>query len=212
MSGHNETRRVFLKQIRVPVKNIGAAILAAGESSRLGRPKQLIQFRGKSLIRGTANAASEAGCSPVTVVLGSDSKKIENELAGTRVAIVKSENWRAGIGTSVRAGVQNLLSQLSNLEGIVLLVCDQPFVDAGVIKGLIELQQKTNKSIVASAYAESLGVPAFFDHSCFQELLALSNDSGAKSIILRDRERVAEFSFPEGAIDIDTASDDERYK
>jgi len=194
------------------VKNIGVAILAAGESSRLGRPKQLIQFRGKSLIRRTVNAANEAGCSPITVVLGSDSKKIEDELAGTRVTIVKNENWRAGIGTSIRAGVQNLLSQASNLEAIMLLVCDQPFVDARVIKGLIALRQKTNKSIVASAYAETLGVPAFFDHSCFEELLALSNDSGAKSIILRDRERVAEFSFPEGAIDIDTASDDERYK
>ena len=196
----------------MPVKNIGVAILAAGESSRLGRPKQLIQFRGKSLIRRTVNAANEAGCSPITVVLGSDSKKIEDELAGTRVTIVKNENWRAGIGTSIRAGVQNLLSQASNLEAIMLLVCDQPFVDARVIKGLIALRQKTNKSIVASAYAETLGVPAFFDHSCFEELLALSNDSGAKSIILRDRERVAEFSFPEGAIDIDTASDDERYK
>lgn len=194
------------------MKNIGVAILAAGESSRLGRPKQLIQFRGKSLIRRTVNAANEAGCSPITVVLGSDSKKIEDELAGTRVTIVKNENWRAGIGTSIRAGVQNLLSQASNLEAIMLLVCDQPFVDARVIKGLIALRQKTNKSIVASAYAETLGVPAFFDHSCFEELLALSNDSGAKSIILRDRERVAEFSFPEGAIDIDTASDDERYK
>ena len=194
----------------MPVKNIGAAILAAGESSRLGRPKQLIQFRGKSLILRTVDAASEVGCSPVTVVLGRDRKKIEDELAGTRVAIVKNENWRAGIGTSIRAGVQNLLSQTSNLEGIVLLVCDQPFADAGVIKGLIGLRQKTNKSIVASAYAETLGVPAFFDHSCFEELLALSDDSGAKSIILRDRKRVAELRFPEGNIDIDTEEDYEK--
>ena len=196
----------------MPVKNIGAAILAAGESSRLGRPKQLIQFRGKSLILRTVDAASEVGCSPVTVVLGCDSKKIEDELAGTRVAIVKNENWRAGIGTSIRAGMQNLLSQASNLEGVVLLVCDQPFADAGVIKGLIELRQKTNKSIVASAYAETLGVPAFFDHSCFQELLALGNDAGAKSIILSKRERVAEFHFPEGTIDIDTKADLEKLQ
>ena len=92
----------------------------------------------------------------------------------------------------------------------MLLVCDQPFADAGVIKGLIELRQKTNKSIVASAYAETLGVPAFFDHSCFEELLALSDDSGAKSIILRDRKRVAELRFPEGNIDIDTEEDYEK--
>ena len=194
------------------ISNIGAVILAAGESSRLGQPKQLVQFRGKSLVRRAADAASEAGSSPITIVLGSDSKKIEDELAGTGVAIVKNENWRAGIGTSIRAGVQNLLSQAPNLEAIVLLVCDQPFVDARVIKGLIELRQKTNKSIVASAYSGTLGVPALFDRSCFGELLALSDDTGAKSIIMRNRERGAEFPFPEGAIDIDTVADCEKHK
>src|SRR6266576_3774033 len=152
--------------------NIGAVILAAGESSRLGQPKQLVQFRGKSLVSRAIDAAIEAGCSPITIVLGSDSKKIEDELAGTGVAIVINESWRAGIGTSIRAGAQNLLSQAPNLEAIVLLVCDQPFVDARVIKGLIELRQKTDKSIVASAYSGTLGVPALFDRSCFQELLA----------------------------------------
>ena len=192
--------------------NIGAVILAAGESSRLGQPKQLVQFRGKSLVRRIVDAATEAGFSPITIVLGSDSKKIEDELAGTGVAIVKNENWRAGIGTSIRAGVQNLLSQAPNLEAIVLLVCDQPFVDARVIKGLIELRQKTNKSIVASAYSGTLGVPALFDRSCFQELLALGDDTGAKSIIMRNRERVAEFPFPQGEIDIDTVADYEKHK
>jgi molybdenum cofactor cytidylyltransferase len=192
--------------------NIGAVILAAGESSRLGQPKQLVHFRGKSLVRRAADAASEAGCSPITIVLGSDSKEIEDELAGTGVAIVKNENWRAGVGTSIRAGVQNSLSQASNLEAIVLLVCDQPFVDARVIKGLIELRQKTSKSIVASAYSGTLGVPALFDRSCFQELRALGNDVGAKSIILSKRERVAEFHFPEGTIDIDTTADLEKLQ
>jgi molybdenum cofactor cytidylyltransferase len=194
------------------MQNIGAVILAAGESSRLGGPKQLVHFRGKSLVRRIVDAASEAGCSPVTIVLGSDSKEIEDELAGTGVAIVKNENWRAGVGTSIRAGVQNSLSQASNLEAIVLLVCDQPFVDARVIKGLIELRQKTSKSIVASAYSGTLGVPALFDRSCFQELRALGNDVGAKSIILSKRERVAEFHFPEGTIDIDTTADLEKLQ
>ena len=192
--------------------NIGAVILAAGESSRLGQPKQLVQFRGKSLVSRAIDAAIEAGCSPITIVLGSDSKKIEDELAGTGVAIVINESWRAGIGTSIRAGAQNLLSQAPNLEAIVLLVCDQPFVDARVIKGLIELRQKTDKSIVASAYSGTLGVPALFDRSCFQELLALGDDTGAKSIIMRNRGRVAEFPFPQGEIDIDTVADYEKHK
>ncbi len=138
--------------------NIGAVILAAGESSRFGRPKQLIQFRGKSLVRRIADAAGEAGCP----------------------------------------------------EAIALLVCDQPFVDARTIARLIMLREKTKRTIVASSYANTLGVPALFDRSCFQELLALDNATGAKMVILSNRERVAEFPFPEGKIDIDTLADYEK--
>ena len=108
--------------------------------------------------------------------------------------------------------MQSLIDNAGNLEAIVVLVCDQPFVDARAIEGLIELREKTNKPIVASAYSGTLGVPALFDRSCFGELLALSDESGAKSIIMRDREHVAEFPFPQGEIDIDTVADYEKYK
>jgi molybdenum cofactor cytidylyltransferase len=221
--------------------NIGAIILAAGQSSRLGGPKQLVHFRGRSLVRRIVDVAGAAGCEPILVVTSSDATAetsmltphlnpvpfergeertrsrtlidlIVRELKKTSATLVKNENWHRGIGTSIRRGVQRLIDNASNLEAIVVLVCDQPFVDARTIKGLIELREKTNKPIVASAYAGTLGVPALFDRSCFGELLALSDDTGAKSIILRDRERVAEFSLPEGAIDIDTVVDYERYK
>ena len=89
----------------------------------------------------------------------------------------------------------------------MLLVCDQPFVDAKTIEELIALRAKTEKTIVASSYSDTLGVPALFDRSCFQELLALNDASGAKAIILSNRERVAEFPFPQGKIDIDTVED-----
>jgi molybdenum cofactor cytidylyltransferase len=223
------------------MSNIGAVILAAGESSRLGGPKQLVHFRGKSLVRRIVDVAGAGGCEPILVVTGSDATAetsmrtphlnplpfgrgeqkttsrtlidlIARELKQTSATLVENENWCRGIGTSIRRGVQSLIDNASNLESIVVLVCDQPFVDARVIKGLIELRQKTNKSIVASAYSGTLGVPALFDRSCFGELLALSDDTGAKSIILRNRERVAEFPFPEGAIDIDTVADYEKHK
>jgi molybdenum cofactor cytidylyltransferase len=106
--------------------------------------------------------------------------------------------------------VQSLLARAPNLEAIILLVCDQPFVETRTIKGLIELRKKTKKAIVASGYSGTLGVPALFDRLLFGELLALRDDSGAKPIILRDPERVAQFSFPEGAIDIDTTEDYEK--
>jgi molybdenum cofactor cytidylyltransferase len=187
---------------------IAAVILAAGGSSRFARPKQLVQFRGKSLLRRIVEAAAEAKCSPVVVVIGSETEKTRAELAGTSAIAVENKDWQRGIGASIRAGVQGAIDNAT--KAIVLLTCDQPFVEGQTIRELIALFKKTKKAIVASSYSDTLGVPALFDQSCFAELLALDDDSGAKPIILSKRERVAEFPFPEGKIDIDTAEDYEK--
>jgi molybdenum cofactor cytidylyltransferase len=212
-----------------PQFQIAAVILAAGESSRLGQPKQLIQFRGKTLVRRMVDAASEAGCRTVLVVLG-DSKRtasglptgkareheiylveaIRSELEKTGATIVANPNWKRGIGTSIRAGVQHLIEIAPGVEATVLLACDQPFVDRAVIDGLITLHHETRKPIVAASYAGTLGVPALFDRSRLPDLIGLDDSAGAKSIILSNRDQVAEFPFPEGEIDIDTAEDRER--
>jgi molybdenum cofactor cytidylyltransferase len=190
--------------------NIGAVILAAGESSRLGRPKQLIEFRGKTLVRRVVDAADEAGCSPIAVVIGSDGKKVAHELEQTSAAIVENETWRNGIGTSIRAGMQSLVERRPGLDAVVLLVSDQPLVEAELIKQVIARHGETGKTIIASGYSRTLGVPALFDRSHFEELLTLPDDSGAKSIILSRRARVVEFPFPQGNVDIDTLADYEK--
>ena len=190
--------------------NIGAVILAAGESSRLGRPKQLIEFRGKTLVRRIVDAADEAGCSPIAVVIGSDGKKVAQELEQTNAAIVENEKWRNGIGTSIRAGMQKLVELRRDLDAVTLLVCDQPLVETELIKQVIARYGETGKTIIASSYSKTLGVPALFDRSHFEELLTLPDDSGAKSIILSKRARVVEFPFPQGNIDIDTLADYEK--
>jgi molybdenum cofactor cytidylyltransferase len=192
--------------------NIGAVILAAGKSSRLGQPKQLLQFRGRTLVRRIVDAAHEAGCSPIVVVIGSDKDKVARELERTNAVIVENVNWSDGMGTSIRSGVQRSLDGAPNVEAIVLLVCDQPLVDSHTIEQLIALGAKTKKAIVASSYAGTLGVPALFDRSCAEELLRLDDASGAKPIIFSNHDRVAEFPFPEGQIDIDMAADYEKLR
>ena len=192
------------------MQKIGAVILAAGESSRFGRPKQLVQFRGKSLVRRVVDAAKDASCSVIVVVLGSKREQIERELKETDAIVAENRDWRRGIGSSIRVGVESAVNQAPDIEAIVLLTCDQPFVKTDTIERLIVMREKTKKAIVASSYSETLGVPALFDRSCFQELLTLPDDSGAKSIILSNHERVAELLFPEGKIDIDTAADYEK--
>jgi molybdenum cofactor cytidylyltransferase len=192
------------------MQKIGAVILAAGESSRFGRPKQLVQFRGKSLVRRVVDAAKDANCSVIVVVLGSKREQIERELKETDAIVAENRDWRRGIGSSIRVGVERAVNQAPDIAAMVLLTCDQPFVKTDTIERLIAMREKTKKAIVASSYSETLGVPALFDRSCFQELLTMPDDSGAKSMILSNRERVAELLFPEGKIDIDTAPDYEK--
>jgi molybdenum cofactor cytidylyltransferase len=192
--------------------NVGAVILAAGGSSRLGRPKQLLQFRGKTLVRRIVDAALEGGCSPIVVVVGRDKVKIARELEQTNAVIVENVNWNNGMGTSIRSAVQHLIHTAPNVEAIALLVCDQPFVGSHTIEQLIALREKTKKAIVASSYAGTLGVPALFHHSCADELVGLDEGSGARAVIFLDHDRVAEFPFPEGQIDIDTPADYERLE
>ena len=186
------------------MQNVGAVILAAGGSSRFGSPKQLAQFRGKSLVQRVVAVAQQAGCSPVVVVTGSNAAKVSSEATAP---VVQNKHWREGIGSSIRVGVEYLSELEPDVSAIVLLVCDQPLLDAGVIMNLRALHQETGKEIVASSYADTLGVPALFARCVFRELLELRGDSGAKKVILANRDRVAEFPFPGGNIDIDTQAD-----
>jgi molybdenum cofactor cytidylyltransferase len=193
------------------MRKIGAVILAAGGSLRFGQPKQLLPFHGKTLVRTVIDAAHEAGCSPVVVVIGDNGEKIHRELAHANVIEVQNRDWQRGIGSSIRSGVQALSDHAPDVEATFLLVCDQPAVNARLIERMIATHMATKKDIVASSYADTVGVPALFDRSLFGDLLSLGDEAGAKSIILRSPERVAQLAFPEGAIDIDTWEDWEKF-
>jgi molybdenum cofactor cytidylyltransferase len=106
--------------------------------------------------------------------------------------------------------MQNLGKRGRDLDAVILLVSDQPLVEKELIKQLIARYGETGKTIIASSYSETLGVPAIFGRAHFRDLLTLRDDSGAKSIILSKRECVVEFPFPQGEIDIDTLADYER--
>jgi molybdenum cofactor cytidylyltransferase len=211
------------------MRKIGAVVLAAGGSSRLGRPKQLLTFGGETLVRRAVRAAAEAGCNPVIVVVGemSDAIRAELDIRDSRISsspalgnlrratvlmratVVENTEWRNGVGTSIRRGLQELPG---SVDAVVLLACDQPFVEASTIGKLIAACEKIGRPIVASCYANTLGVPALFDRSCFEALLALPDDSGAKLLIATRPEDVFPIEFEEGAIDIDTPEDFERLK
>ena len=151
--------------------------------------------------------AIEAGCARVIVVAGEVRGRIETELREMPATIVENPRWQRGLGTSIRCGLLHLRSSRPEPDAVVLLACDQPFVDASVIQSLIAEWENSHKPMVASSYTGTLGVPALFDRSCFEELLSLPDDSGAKALLQSRSAEVAQIEFENGAIDIDTPGD-----
>jgi molybdenum cofactor cytidylyltransferase len=186
---------------------VAAVVLAAGGSTRFGKPKQFALFEGETFIRRVVAAAMEAGCAPVVVVTGDDSAQITSELTRFTVTIAMNPHWQSGLGSSIAVGIRHAMNLAPDVDAVALLTCDQPFVTAAVLTRLIQLRLTSGKPIIASAYAETIGIPALFDRSCFRDLLRLKGDSGAKGIILTRPHDVASFDFPAGHIDIDTAAD-----
>ena len=191
------------------MRGIGAVILAAGASARLGQPKQLLTFRGETFVQRAVRAAAEGGCEPVIVVAGQLGQAIRLgiERSDSAVTVVENPEWQKGIGTSIRRGVEQLGQ---SVEAVVLLTCDQPFVDASIIVRLIAEREKTGKPIAACRYADTIGVPALFDRSLFDALRSLLDGSGAKSLIETDPANTVSIEFAQAAIDIDTPQDLER--
>jgi molybdenum cofactor cytidylyltransferase len=202
-----QTQLSSAERRRSDLIRVAAVVLAAGGSTRFGKPKQFALFQGETFIKRIVAAASQAGCAPVVVVTGEDSAQIGLELSGLTVSIAVNPHWQSGLGSSIVIGIRHAMNLTPDRDAVVLLPCDQPFVNAAVLTQFIQLRLTSRKPIIASAYAETLGIPALFDRSCFADLLGLKGDSGAKAIILARSNDVASFDFPAGEIDIDTAAD-----
>ena len=134
----------------VQTQSVGAVVLAAGSSSRMGRPKQTLQFKGESLLRRAVQAAIGGGCDPVIVVTGAHADLSRRELKGLDVREVLNTSWETGMASSVRAGVEGI----ADADAVVLLLCDQPHVTLEVISDLIAAYRSTGKPIIASTYGE----------------------------------------------------------
>ncbi|SDM45145.1 molybdenum cofactor cytidylyltransferase [Daejeonella rubra] len=184
--------------------NIAVIILAAGRSARLGSPKQLLSYRGKTLLQHSIDIALESQVSPVMVVLGSNKEMIEKELDQTNILIEENTLWESGMASSISCGINKLNAIAPDSEAVILMVCDQPFVSASLLNELIKQHRETGKPIIASSYENTLGTPALFHKSLFSELSALEGESGAKSLIKKYSQKTGSISFDQGSIDIDT--------
>jgi molybdenum cofactor cytidylyltransferase len=183
---------------------IAALVLAAGGSSRMGGPKQLIELDGKTLLRRAVETAiaSQAGC--VVVVLGHQWERMALETEGLDATVVVNPEWHIGMSSSLRAGLQALPN---DAEAALITLCDQPMVTAEHLRDLLALFAASGKPVAACRYAGALGVPAVLARTLFPELMRLSDDVGARRILQAHAGEAAVMDLPDAAIDLDSPID-----
>lgn len=186
---------------------IAVIILAAGGSSRMGRPKQLLQINEQSLLKRAVVTAITSVAGRSIVVLGSDTDEIIKEIIDTQVDVAINSKWTRGIGSSLKKGLEYAQMKYTSLKAVIVMVCDQPYVNSAYLNKLIEQYKGSGSLIIASRYAGSPGVPALFDRNLFSTLMALPDEQGAKKVILDNSDKVEYVDFPDGAIDLDTPNE-----
>jgi molybdenum cofactor cytidylyltransferase len=193
--------------------NIGIIILAAGASQRMGRPKQtLVLEEGVSLLRKTVDTALATSLRPVIVVVGANKAEVVPELKGLPVTIVDNAFWKEGMSTSVRVGLAGLFMTQPKLDGVLMLVCDQPYLTAALLEEMVHTYQESGKKAVACRYQKQWGVPVLVGRDLLAELTHLTGDQGAKPLLKKHMKEVAFVDFDQGIVDIDTPEDVEKFR
>ncbi len=194
---------------------LGIILLAAGASSRLGQPKQLLDVHGEPLLVHMVRQALPLAC-PVVVVLGAYQAQVAAALEGLPVELVHNPHWAAGMGTSIRLGLRTLLAQYPDLPGCLFCVSDQIFLDTGLLHQYLETFRTggfPEDTLLAARYTSgAVGVPVLFGKNWMPDLLCLDDAAGANRILKQHLHAITHLAFPQGDFDIDYPEDWEKWK
>ena len=178
------------------MSDLGLLLLAAGGSSRMGSAKQLLMIDGEPLIHRAARSAVDSGCRPIIVVLGAGHEILTPLLADLPVTPIVNPNWNRGIGTSIRAGIEIILSSYQATDGLVIMLADQPRISADVIRGLRTEHEQAGRAITVSSFGDAIGPPVIVNRDFFPALLSLPDDQCSKSIWQANPGRVHRAACP----------------
>lgn len=163
--------------------------------------------RGRTLLRLAVETALGSAGNDEVVVTGAHPTLMRDELADLPVTIAENREWIMGMSSSIRTGLNAFADHSLPLDGVVIMLCDQPLLTPGVLDRLLETHRRTGNKIVAASYGDTRGVPAFFSGEMFGQFASLSGKGGAGRLIKAYAGDVTIVSFAAGAIDIDTPHD-----
>ncbi len=185
--------------------NTAIIILAAGASSRMGAPKQLLLVDGKTLIKRICETAMDTPCHPIVTVLGANRNLIRKETERMPITVIDNPQWENGMSSSIKMGLAGAYMTEEAIEAAIFLTVDMPYVNAELINKMIEKAESDEKiEIVACKYDSQMGIPVLFKRTLFTDLLELTGDEGAKKVVLKNKDKTAFIDFPEGKLDLDT--------
>ena len=186
---------------------IAGIVLAAGDSSRYGQAKQLLDWRGESFVRAVARTTLDAGLSPVIVVSGANAAAIESAVQDLDVHLIRNTDWKSGQGSSIRAGI--LATRSSYVGGAIFLLADQPQVTTSILRALMEKHAEEQASIVAPLVMDRRANPVLFDRDTFRDLESVQGDMGGRAIFHKHRVEYLPWHDDRLLLDVDTP---EMYK
>lgn len=183
-------------------RNLVALVLAAGASTRLGQPKQLVLYHGERLVDRAARIAADAGASLVFVVLGAEVDSVLQGLQQSEtLRVLIHKGWAAGMAGAIALGAA--AAERAGADDLLVLACDQPAVDAEHLRTLVEVSRREH--VVASVYSGRRGIPALFPSFALHALQGLQGDRGARDLL--QREDVMTVPLADGEFDVDTPED-----
>jgi molybdenum cofactor cytidylyltransferase len=190
------------------IEPIAGIILAAGESSRIGQPKQLLQWRGQPLIRHVVLSAKQSGLDEIIVVVGSCAAEVSSVLSDLPLRIVMNPGWTEGVSTSIRAGLASLRGEFG---AVIFFQADQPQIPVDLIHELVQVHQKSLSAIVAPQIQGQRGNPVLFDRRVFPELMKLQGDKGGRMLFTNFPVEMVSWPDEKLLLDIDTMSDYQNF-
>ena len=193
---HDEIYAVF--------ERIAGVVLAAGGSTRLGSPKQVLNWRGEPFVRHVVRAAKSAGLEPVVVITGAEAEQVDLALINTEVKISHNSSWQLGQSSSVKVGLKNLPK---NCGAVIFLLADQPQISVNLIRALVAEHTKQLPTVVGPIIDGERGNPVLFDRDTFQELAELTGDTGGRAIFYKYPVIWIPWNDAQQKFDIDTLED-----
>lgn len=191
---------------------IAVVILAAGASKRMGVPKQLLKWGNETLITHTIQTALKLNTDAIYLVLGANFQLIKKTINHFPITILNNENWEQGLGTSIACASQYIQKEKPNIEALLFILADQPFINSDYLNELVSSFAPHKNQIIASSYPNlKFGVPAIFDVFYFEQLLKLKDDFGARNILKENESFVKALKPPVKNVDLDFKEDYDRF-